>query len=255
MPTLLQPRDELERRISTSYPAPLAHGYRSLVRAGDPRDLYREQLRVAENILAFLASVSLALLKGEDRDKESLELVKKWSGGISPGHWRDITQRCSKVFAGYGGAPLPNAIRRLKIGSQQKGFGGDVDGLIGAKNAYKHDRGPTGLEKIMDASDGAQEMLRRCMEALAFLADYPLVQAESPDAGSSLSEVSLNLGGGDRVSLYPFVVSATCPDCGVDETYFVDAWDTRRGTARLKSFERGHSWDSAEVAEALTRWG
>src|SRR5688572_7844819 len=59
IPALLAPRDELEHRISTSYPYLLAHGYGALMRGGDPRDLYKEQLRFAENILAFLASVSL----------------------------------------------------------------------------------------------------------------------------------------------------------------------------------------------------
>ncbi len=123
---LLEPRDELERRISTSYPFPLASGFRSLTRIVDPRDLYREQLRFAENILAFLASVSLALLREEDRAKVGLDLKRLWSGGISPGDWKEITQRCSKVFAGYRDVPLASAIQRLKIGSEQKGFGRDI---------------------------------------------------------------------------------------------------------------------------------
>ncbi|HZY64495.1 MAG TPA: hypothetical protein VFE21_01270 [Rubrobacteraceae bacterium] len=120
IPALLEPRDELERRIFTSYPRPLAHGYRTLMEAGDPRDLYQRQLRFAENVLAFLASFSLALLKEEDRKRAGLELRKKWSGGISPGDWKDIVQKCSKVFAGYRDVSLAAAIRRLKIGTEQK---------------------------------------------------------------------------------------------------------------------------------------
>ncbi len=136
---LLEPRDELQRRVSASYPSALAHGFKALMSVEDPRDLYREQLRFAENILAYLASVSLSLLREEDRKEAGLDLKKYWSGGISPGDWREIVRRCSKVFAGYKDVSLARAIQRLKIGSEQKGFGRDVIGLIRAKNDFKHE--------------------------------------------------------------------------------------------------------------------
>lgn len=197
IPTLLAPRDELEHRISTSYPYPLASGFRFLMGAGNPRDLYREQLRFAENILAFLASVSLTLLREEDRGEVGLDVKKYWSGGISPGDWKEIIQRCSKVFGGYRDVPLATAIRRLKIGSEQKGFGRDVIELIRAKNDFKHDRGPAGLEDMADASDEVQERFRRCMEALAFLADYPIrrVREVEADPGGGFSVKCLRYTG------------------------------------------------------------
>lgn len=284
MPLLVEPRDELERRISTSYPSPIASGFRSLARIVDPRDLYREQLRVAENILAFLASVSLALLKEEDREKADMDLATYWRGGISPGGWKDIVARCSKVFAGYRDVPLAGAIYRLNIRSENKGFGRDVISLIRAKNDYKHDRGPFGLEDIASASDEVQEMLRRCMEALAFLVDYPINQVEEVNAGSGGDGFSvkclryvgdhpgfpgeemilheaprkgnlyLDLGGEDWIPLYPFIVPITCPDCNTTETYFIDAWDRKRNMARMKSFERGHTVSSSEVSDSLAEW-
>ncbi|MEJ7843066.1 MAG: DEAD/DEAH box helicase family protein [Rubrobacter sp.] len=221
----------------------------ALTRIVDPRDLYREQLRVAENVLAFLASVSLALLKEEDRG--AIDPREYWSKGASPGDWKKITQICSKIFAGYGDVPLATAIHKLKIGTEQKGFGRDVKGLIKAKNDYKHDRGSTGLGAIMDASDEAQGMLRRCMEALTFLADHPLFEGKGP---GNRDDLFLDPGNGDRVSLNPFVTRTACPDCVADETYLIDAWDTKKGTARLKSFERGHTMLNEEVAEALQEW-
>lgn len=199
-------------------------------------------------MLAFLASVSLALLRKEDRDEAGLDLKKKWSGGISPGDWKDTIQRCSKVFANYKDIPLATAIHRLKIGAEQRGFGRDVIWLIRAKNDFKHDRGPNGPDEMAKASEETQEKLRRCMEALDFLADHPIRQKDG--AGGHLF---LNLGD-TRVPIYPFITSARCPQCGDAETYFVDAWDTRRGTARLKSFEKGHTIDSPEVSEALAGW-
>ena len=249
MPDLLAPRDALERRVSDDYPPPLASSFRSLTRTEDPRELYQEQLRFAENLLAFLASISLALVREKDREGAGLDLVGYWRGGISPGDWRDIVRLCSKIFARYDD-PLATAIQKLNIQSQNKGLGRDVDALIRAKNDFKHDRGPKTLEDTMAASDEVQEKIRRCMEALTFLTDPPV--RELGDSGMFLY---FETGEGGHLPLWPLVVSGSTLGCGGVESYFVDAWDTRKGTARMKSFERGHTIDSAEVAQALSDWG
>lgn len=141
-------------------------------------------------------------------------------------------------------------MQKLKIQSQTKGFGRDVDALIRAKNDFKHDRGPKTLEDTMATSNDVQEMIRRCMETLDFLTDHPVRGLD--DSGMDLY---LNTGEDGRLPLWPFLVSGTTWGCGGEKIYFVDAWDTRKGTARLKSFERGHTMNSAEVAQALSDWG
>ena len=73
---------------------------------------------------------------------------------------------------------LALSISRQNIRSEKKGFGQDVAKLIQAKNDYKHDRGPTVLEDIAEASQEVQERLRRCMERLSFFGDYPIRQVE-----------------------------------------------------------------------------
>lgn len=166
--------EELDYRIASSYPFPIAFGFRSLMSIVDVRDLYREQLRIAENMLAFLASISLALLKEEDREKADVDPKEYWLTGISPGDWRDIIARCSKVFASYDDNPTALAIKGLNIRSEKKGFGADVAALIRAKNDFKHDRGPVVLEDIAEASREVQEKLKRCMEALAFSTSHPI---------------------------------------------------------------------------------
>lgn len=122
--------------------------------------------------------------------------------------------------------------------------------LIRVKNDFKHDRGPKILEDTMAASDQVQERIRRCMGALDFLTGHPM---RGPD--DSGTELSLETYKGGRLPLWPFLVSGTTLGRDAEETYFVDAWDTRKGTARMKSFERGHTMDSAEVAQALSDWG
>ncbi|MGH3145636.1 MAG: hypothetical protein ACRDTR_07515, partial [Rubrobacter sp.] len=248
MPDLLAPRDELERRVFAAYPPPLAAGFRSLTRTEDPRDLYREQLRFAENILAFLASVSLALLEAVDREGADVDLVGYWRGGISPGDWRDIVRRCSKVFARYD-APLARAIHGLKIRSEDKGFGRDVGALIRAKNDFKHDRGPKTLEDTMAASEEVQEIIRRCLRSLDFFAAYPMHDPKCPE-----DVAYLETGGDQRLALYPFIISGAGLGSGDAEIYFVDAWDTKKGTARMKSFETGNTINAPKISEALGSW-
>lgn len=273
----------LDYKISSSYPFPLAFGYRSLASIVDPRDLYREQLRIAENMLAFLGSVSLTLLRQEDREGAGVDPREYWHGGISPGDWKDIVGRCSKVFAEEHGS-LARAIRHLNIRSEKKGFGAEIAALIKVKNDYKHDRGPIILEDIAEAAREMRERLGKCMEFLNFLTAYPIRQVEDFDVsrrGEGVvlkclrytgdhpsfpqeevpfdkalprGDLFLDLGEQGWVPLFPFLTTMTCSHCKVRETYFVDAWDTRRGTARMKSFERGHTMLNREVSEALTEW-
>lgn len=281
-PPVIHSGDELEYQISSSYPFPIAFGFRSLASVVDHRDLYRDQLRIAENILAFLASVSLALLREEDRSR--IDPGKYWRSGISPGDWREIVMLCSKVFTDYEDNPLALAIKRLNIQSEKKGFGLDILELIKAKNDYKHDRGPTVLEDIVHASDETQERLKRCIKELAFFIGHPIRQVEDFNVsrrgdefflkclrytgdhpsfpqeevifhkGLPRGDLFLDLGRQDWVLLYPFIVAMTCSHCRARETYFIDMWDQRRGVARMKSFERGHTMSNKGVSAALSEW-
>lgn len=273
-------REQLERLISTSYPFPLAFGFRSLASIVDARDLYREQLRIAENMLAFLASVSLSLLQEHESEDEMMDLEQFWRSGISPGDWKDIVGRCSKAFVAFE-EPLAQSIHMLHIRSEKKEFGADIAYLIRAKNDYKHDRGPKILEDFKEATKETQERLWRCMQALEFFTEYPIRQVEDFDVsrdgekfflkclryigdhpsfhqeqvefykGVPRGDLLIDLGNQKWMSLYPFITTMNCPHCKVRETYFVDMWDQRRKVAKMKSFERGHTEDNADISEAL----
>jgi hypothetical protein len=73
--------------VAETYPLPIAYSWSLLEGVWDPRDRYREQLRHAENMLAFLGSVSLALLDDGHYEKAQLDLKVPWQGGISFGAW------------------------------------------------------------------------------------------------------------------------------------------------------------------------
>jgi hypothetical protein len=267
--------------VSEAYPLPIAYGWSLLESLWDPRDRYREQLRHAENMLAYLGSVSLALLDKQDYERAQLDLKLPWQHGISFGGWKLIVTRSAKVFRSYKDHPLASAIRKLSIGSEDKGFGADVAALIQARNNFHHGRGPQTEEEIARASDEAQERLTRCMEALSFLAAYPLRLVQDFDVDRRGGEfvlkclrlmgdgpgfrqekvghhealprgdLFLEIGQRGWVPLYPFVVASNCPHCRYRETYFVDRWNDRKNVVLMKSFERGHTEEKKDISEAL----
>ncbi len=267
-----------------SYPLPLAFGYSLLTSKWEPRECYREQMRFAENILAFLASVSLALVQRCDYERIEIDPDKYWQGGISPGDWRDIVGRCSKIFATQQEHPLASYIQKLNIRSEKKGFGKDIAELIREKNDYKHDRGPVVEEDIIVASNEVQEKLDRCTESLAFFTEYPIRLVQDFDVSRHDDEfvlrclrytgdgpgfphekiafhkalprgdLFLDLGQQNWIPLYPFINAMNCPRCKFKEIYFIDGWDRKKSRVWLKSFERGHTEESYEIPKALKYW-
>lgn len=268
--------------IADTYPLPIAYSWSLLEGLWDPKDLYREQLRHAENMLAFLGSVSLAVLDDQDYEKAQLDLRLPWQGGISFGAWKLIVQRCAKVFQGYRDNPLAADIHKLKIGSESKVFGADIAALISARNDFHHGRGPVMEEDIVEASNDAQERLQRCMETLSFFKQYPirLVQDFDIDRRNNdfmlkclrlegdgpgfpqerirfpkalpRGDLMLDLGDGNWAQLYPFVIASNCPRCRYRETYFIDRWNDRKNTTLMKSFERGHTEERRDISDTLT---
>lgn len=274
--------DPLEQQLRVEYPFPLAFGYRGLTGIADVRELYKDQLRVAENLLAFLGSVSLALLK--PRDRAQINARKYWQGGISPGNWKEATQKCSKAFGSYDNHPLAKAISELDIASSKSKFGADAEFLITAKNDYKHDRGPIVEQDFIKPARDAQARIRRAMGALAFFTqfsirlvadckfvrsegkfharcwrvtgDHPALPQEQIWTKTPLEEgkLFLELDQDQRVSLFPFITAGHCSHCGTREFYFIDKWNEGKKLASLKSFERGHTQESREVFEGLMAW-
>jgi hypothetical protein len=268
-------------RIADTYPLPLAYSWSLLQGIWDPRDRYIEQLRHAENMLAFLGSVSLAILDQVDYERAQLDLKLPWQGGISFGAWKLIVQRSAKVFQTYENNPLASDIRKLRIGSENKGFGADIAALISARNDFHHGRGPIMEEDVVEASNDARERMERCMDALAFFNQYPIrlvqdfdvdrrngnfmlkcLRLEGDGPGFPQEKVAfpkalprgdlvLDLGDENWVQLYPFIVASNCPSCRYRETYFIDRWTDRKGMVVLKSFERGHTEEQKEISGAL----
>ena len=275
--------DELGFQVANFYPFPIAYGYRLLASISNPTDLYKEQLRVGENILAFLASVAMSLIQEADRASAGLDVRDIWDGGASPGHWRDIVGKCCKVLGTYKDHPLASSIVGLHITAQKRGFGAAVEKVITAKNDFKHDRGPRTEEEFESATKDLQQTLDACIKALAFFTEHPIRQVIDHDVTRTgefklrcLSLVGDHPGlpqeqltyrtplpkrdlyiaaaGVGWVPLFPLLVARNCPSCKTRETFFLDKWNRNKGTAMRKSFERGHEEETNEVVQHMGAW-
>ena len=282
--TSIQQAETLDFQVRNFYPYPLAFSYRSLSGITTLSDLYREQLRLAENVLSFLASVSLAIILERDRTRIGLELEKIWHGGISPGHWHEIAQRSSKVLREYENNRLAQSMGALWYEKDKEEFRLNVEKLIHAKNDFKHDRGPKTDEDIQKATIQIQTTLQDCMRDLGFLTEHSimLIREISGVRGSRLVSINTLLCMGDHpgftqrqltypealikndlyieiekdswTALHPFIVPHNCPQCKNREFYFVDRWQGEGKPATLKSFEQGHTQSVDEVGMALSKW-
>jgi hypothetical protein len=275
--------DDMSFQVANFYPFPIAYGYRLLASISNPTDLYKEQLRVAENILAFVASVAMSLIQAADRATVGLDVRDVWDGGASPGHWRDIIAKCCKVLSTYKDHPLASSIVGLHIMTVKRGFGASIEKLITAKNDFKHDRGPRTEEDFESATKDVQQTLDACIKALAFFTEYPIRQVVDFDI-TRAGEVKLRCRSfvGDHpglpqeeityrtpltkrdlyiaaagvgwISLFPLLVARNCRTCKTRETFFLDKWNRKNGIAIRKSFERGHEEETNEVVSNMRGW-
>ena len=94
------------------------------------------------------------------------------------------------------------------------------------------------------------------LKCLRYMGDHPSFPQEEIvfHRGLPRGDLFVELNDRNWVPLYPFIVPMTCSHCKARETYFIDLWDSRRGTARMKSFERGHTMSNTAVADALAEW-
>jgi hypothetical protein len=275
--------ESLEFQVRNFFPYPLAFAYRTLSSQTIPDRKYKEQLRVGENMLAFLGSLSLALLPTDQQAAAGIDLVTMCRGGVDLGKWRDTTQHATDILSKQSGFVIAREMAAVWHGRSGKRFREAVDCIVKLKTDFKHDRGPTTSSGVDSCSAEMDSALATCYDNLRFLAGYPIRLAcevrpirgtlaatvvalryvgdhpgvpqervEHPRA-LPVDELYVEVEQGVWYSLFPFVTVHECPTCGSREVYFIDKWNGPRDSAKLKSFERGHTWDGADEGKELAK--
>ncbi len=287
--SLLQVED-LNFQLRNYFPFPVVYAYRLLDAIPENSARYREQMRVAENLLAFLAAMGLSLAKYlgllenttiEALKRESLE--QAWQKGISPGDLQQQVYACARLMRDHSQWPAINSFAAVWFkGKKNAEFYTNTTTLVRLKNDYKHDRGPKTPEEYEEAIEQVHVLLRDCLSQLRFLTQYPLHLVENLDFDhwtSTYTVTTLAYVGDhpgmqqiitqgfarpltkgwlymalDRetwIPLHPLVSVQYCPHCKMRETYFVDLWDGPGKPAQLKSFERGHVHRDDKAAQQI----
>jgi len=283
--------DSLDYQVRNFYPFPLAYSYRTLSGIHDPFQKYPEQLRVAENLLAFLANIGLSLgqegnmlLTEGNTNITATSFSKYFGGGISPGDWLSIAHSVANLLREKQRQTMSEKYSSLWFkgtGSKESDFTKTTKRLVELKNDFKHDRGPKTPHDFDKASEEIQDLIDYCYEQLSFFVRYPIRLVQSLDVdlitsdailetlvyagdhpGLRLEKVNypkalpkgllyLELSKDNWIRLYPHINVQYCPSCKTRETYFVDRWDGIGNKVVLKSFERGHTHESDEDAKKI----
>jgi hypothetical protein len=170
-------------QIRNFYPHMIAYPYRSL----DPirsnvHLLYKEQLRVAECLLAFLGSVGLALVAwtgvaaGAEMDLAA-KFREDWQSGASPGDWQQLGQRSARLLRSYMENTVATGFAALWFkgrGTQRSELSEKLDRLVRLKNDFKHDRWPRTPGEHREGNDEAGRLLTDCLQAISFFIQHPI---------------------------------------------------------------------------------
>lgn len=283
--------DDPNFQIRNYYPYVIAYGYRWLDSIPEETKLYKEQLRVAENLMAFLGSLGLMLaswagaLTNSDLNGISAGLLRNyWQGGISPGDWIDIAIRTGKLLRENQQHAAIVSFADLWFkgrGTKQSQFRETLQKLATRKNDFKHDRWPQSDDQYTAAVKEMGEDLQQCLSKIAFLVQYPMRLVQDSDVDwrtkkvraktllyvgdhPSLSQEQIDLSGpvskgklylelksDTLIPLYPLFTVQNCSVCTMREVFMIDRFDGSHNRVVLKSFERGHAHDNDEVAKAV----
>lgn len=267
-----------------SLPLPLACSYRLSLSSTSGMAETKALLRTGENLLAFLGSMSLALLGTEQRSQlDDLRPDHEdcpWRGGIGPGDWLGVARRCAKLFAVHDDG-LRRSLGR-SLSTKKGGIFAILNSIVERKNDFKHDRAFGSEEAAEEENLRLWAHINTAYENLQYLSRHPIrflydldVDAEkhcfilrclvyqgvSPckdrrrEWYEPLQKHRLYLEVSDLtwVSLFPFIHRGYCPQCHDTELFYLDKL-SGDGNAVMKSFERGHVADMPEVAAAMERW-
>jgi hypothetical protein len=278
---LLQSAD-LSHRIRNYYPLPLSYPYRVLQAEHAKVRVLKQVYRTAEVQIAFLSSLAFVLgPKPEGKTKE--RVLSSWKGkGATFGTWMGVlSEVASKLDP--SASPLHKSLKQL-IGTPGKPsrYIASAQWLNEQRDRFHHEDLPEGSE-LEELVSQALDRLSVCYTELGFVmscefllvldfntsrdrktfkaqcllysGDHPacrVVERQSLDPITK-DDIYMVVEGLPWYPLFPFILCRFCPRCHVRETYYVDAFG-KNVPAKLKSFERGHTETSQEIADALATW-
>lgn len=264
--------DDLSEQVRRKFPYPIAYRWRladALLSGKPSRESYLAVLDAAEQLLAYLANVALALAWGSGIEIRSIESIRRnLDSGRGPGMGDWIA-----VLNEFGGRSFSDIDK--KIGTPDfRNYCLDESAIRARSNLSKRRNDEAHGRRVeygdlLEQSMEAKEELLLLLQGARFLIDLPLllIKSTSWDTLSGKAHLQFqNLAGDHPVvregrmlagtpaiesgSLYlrgldgalhllrPFLIAQNCPQCHNLSIFHVDRWG--EGEAVLKSIENGH---------------
>lgn len=195
--------EELDFQVGTFYPFPLAYPYRTSKVILEPSLRYDEQVRMVENIFAYLATVELliaahigALTKADEKTVTRERLYGHWRAGASLGHWLNLGRWSAKAIRRESNHNVAEKFAQLWF---KKTRGGDASELakemaqlVDLRNDYMHGRGPKTPFELEKSGKRLQGTIEGMLKNLDILAEYPLRLVQDLNSDWETSEVVSN---------------------------------------------------------------
>jgi len=284
--------DDLAYRIRNFYPFPIAWGYRSLQTEQEETSMREELKRVAENLLAFLACVGLALVQKEnaitDDDKGSSRKVlqQRFRSGMTFGDWQETAFESAKLLRSLGTSDLASEYASIwfsrATGQKTSDFYHVTKELVQMRNTDSHGRGATLVErrnrakqfqkKVDAAYDAVSFLVKYPMHlvtdidqpfgqdnfevtSLAYIGDHPHMQEQETQVPDPVTKriLYIEAGSDQWVPLHPWITASHCNKCKSRETFIVDQADVEADQHRFRGFENGHPLHDEETRSVVTK--
>lgn len=275
--------DDLSYRLRVGLPHPLAYRWRLAETAQPTLEGYRDVLECAETTACYLALTVVMTMRemGEAISylAEMADRLTTRGHGTNFGDWIAILRevRGNKHVRQMANLPFYEVAHLLDDTA--------VDDALSLLKRHRdddaHGRGPRGAD-IRNKVKESLAALRVLLEAVEFLAEYPLryIEETQRDSITGITRYRYREIVGDHVlvpiletettvteveagSLYlvdrrgelhlvrPFITRRECPVCGRWEIYFLDRYNGKRGICTLKSMEKGHTVDDYLIADVF----
>jgi hypothetical protein len=279
--------DDLDYRIRTLFPFPVALPWRRAQTADHDLDGYQAILGCAETLAAYLAALGVLVAKQLGTDLGALRALrtKIVQRGVSMADWTAILQEVAgKNVARKATAdtPLVELTEFLRAGGPAEDA---LVELTDMRNDNAHNRGPRGSQ-VAPAFDEALRCVHELYRACEWLIDYPVRLVEDvrwdsygdsgdyrfrelmgdhylvPQRSDATATPALDRGRlyirdrtGELLLLSPLVVWHECDHCHLPSAFVLDAYDAKDPSCRLRATDHNHTVVRTDVVRPFTSLG
>jgi hypothetical protein len=281
--------DDLGYRIRNLFPFPVALPWRKAQTA--PRDLegYHGILQCGESLTGYLAVLSILLSRCLGTSLGAVAGLRNklatTEHGVSMSEWTEIVREVTGKEVSRAATATTPFVELTELMVDGSDAYDALRGLTDMRNSLAHNRGPKGGQ-ILGAFDDAFERLEERYRSSAWLVDYPvrLIEDTTWDSFTERGRYqyrelmgdhylvqqrtattrtpTLNKGrlyvtdrSGEMHLMSPLILWRECDDCHLPSAFFLDAFDRKARSCRMRAMDHNHTIQRTDVVEALVSYG